>query len=151
MSTTQDKLAEYRARKKAEFETCMPNFSRPSRTKRENAVVALINRWIRRALNSRLFLMIKDKVSSLPVIGRPFVLKLVLWLILFGLFVELEFGMVFCILSAFVFIYFNTSTNRRRSNELSAYSVFNKNCERLDGTFTAEQFERELRHGPSST
>ena len=32
-------------------------------------------------------------------------------------------------------------------NAPSAYSVFNDNCERLDGTFTAEQFEKQMRHG----
>lgn len=27
---------------------------------------------------------------------------------------------------------------------MSAYSVFNENCERIDGTLSAEQFEREI-------
>ena len=34
----------------------------------------------------------------------------------------------------------------KKDGELSAYSVFNPNCEQLEGTFTAEQFERELLH-----
>jgi hypothetical protein len=38
----------------------------------------------------------------------------------------------------------------RDTNHLSAYSVFNRNCERIDGTFTAEQLEKELRFGPGS-
>eukprot|EP00188_Purpureofilum_apyrenoidigerum_P002745 Plantae.Rhodophyta-Purpureofilum_apyrenoidigerum.ctg28046.p1 GENE.Plantae.Rhodophyta-Purpureofilum_apyrenoidigerum.ctg28046~~Plantae.Rhodophyta-Purpureofilum_apyrenoidigerum.ctg28046.p1 ORF type:complete len:128 (-),score=4.42 Plantae.Rhodophyta-Purpureofilum_apyrenoidigerum.ctg28046:96-479(-) len=35
---------------------------------------------------------------------------------------------------------------RRGSTEKSAYSVFNKDCERLPGQLTAEQFEDEIRH-----
>ena len=33
---------------------------------------------------------------------------------------------------------------------MSAYSVFNPNCESIDGTLTAQQFEREIRHGPAA-
>ena len=39
---------------------------------------------------------------------------------------------------------------RRGPRELSAYSVFNENMERLDGTFTSEQWEKELRYGPAA-
>ena len=35
----------------------------------------------------------------------------------------------------------------RKAGEASAYSVFNENCEAIDGTLTAQQFEREIRHG----
>ena len=37
-------------------------------------------------------------------------------------------------------------TGPKRAGEISAYSVFNPNCETIEGTFTAEQFERELLH-----
>ncbi len=40
--------------------------------------------------------------------------------------------------------------SRRPRHEPSAYSVFNKDCESIDGTLTAEQFERELRYGPTN-
>ncbi|EJW88880.1 hypothetical protein WUBG_00209 [Wuchereria bancrofti] len=33
---------------------------------------------------------------------------------------------------------------KRKSGELSAYSIFNPHCERLPGTLTAEHFERDL-------
>ena len=36
---------------------------------------------------------------------------------------------------------------RRQKGELSAYSVFNENMERIDGTFTAEQFEERMIYG----
>ena len=47
-------------------------------------------------------------------------------------------------------MYRNTRTGPRQRNTLSAYSVFNPNQERIDGTFTTEQFEKELRFGAGS-
>ena len=32
----------------------------------------------------------------------------------------------------------------RKAGEASAYSVFNENCEAIDGTMTAQHFERDL-------
>lgn len=52
--------------------------------------------------------------------------------------------------SALLGIYFNTRTEPKKRNEMSAYSVFNKNCESIDGTLKAEQFEREIRYGSGS-
>lgn len=73
-------------------------------------------------------------------------LKFIMWLLLFKIFILLEFGAVFFIFSAFVFIWYNMRSGPKRKGEISAYSVFNPNCEMIDGTFTAEQFERELLH-----
>lgn len=72
-----------------------------------------------------------------------------LWVILYVIFIEFQFGTVFLIVSAIVFMYVNTRTGPRKDGEVSAYSVFNKNCESIDGTLKAEQFEREIRYGPS--
>ena len=77
-------------------------------------------------------------------------LYIILWLLLLGFFVEVEFGVVFIILSAFAFIVLSLRGSRRRIGELSAYSVFNENCEQIEGTLTAEQFEREMRYGPTA-
>lgn len=71
-------------------------------------------------------------------------LKVVMWLLLQKVFILLEFGAVFFIFSAFVFIWYNLRNEPKKKGEASAYSVFNPNCEQIDGTFTAEQFEREL-------
>ncbi|CAI9720913.1 Hypothetical predicted protein [Octopus vulgaris] len=79
-----------------------------------------------------------------------FILKIILWLILWGFFVEIGFGAVYFIASAFIFICKNTNTGSKKKTGPSAYSVFNPDCERLDGTFTAEQFEKELRYGSGS-
>ncbi len=77
-------------------------------------------------------------------------LKVILWLLLWGLFIEVEFGVVFLVASALYFMYVSLKGSRRKSWEPSAYSVFNKNFEAIEGTLTAEQFERELRFGAAS-
>ena len=74
-------------------------------------------------------------------------LKFLLWICLFAFFVQIEFGSVFFIISMLYIVYNSMTTGSRRKNELSAYSVFNRDCERLDGTLTAEQFESELKYG----
>uniref|UniRef100_A0A182JCB4 Uncharacterized protein n=1 Tax=Anopheles atroparvus TaxID=41427 RepID=A0A182JCB4_ANOAO len=65
------------------------------------------------------------------------------WATMYAIAIELRFGVVFLMLSALFGIYFNTRT-KRAPGEISAYSVFNKNCEAIDGTLKAEQFEREI-------
>ncbi|XP_007937613.1 SAYSvFN domain-containing protein 1 [Orycteropus afer afer] len=77
------------------------------------------------------------------------VLKVLLWLVLLGLFVELEFGLAYFILSLFYWMYVGTrSPEEKKAGEKSAYSVFNPGCEAIQGTLTAEQFERELQLRP---
>ncbi|KAG8546337.1 hypothetical protein GDO81_019205 [Engystomops pustulosus] len=76
-------------------------------------------------------------------------LKVLLWLALLGLFVELEFGLAYFLLSMFYWLYEGTRRpGRRKEGEKSAYSVFNPGCEAIQGTLTAEQFERELQYRP---
>lgn len=66
------------------------------------------------------------------------------WVTLYAIAIELRFGVVFLMISALVGIYFNTRTEKKTPGEISAYSVFNENCESIDGTLKAEQFEREI-------
>jgi len=75
----------------------------------------------------------------------PLSLKALVWILLWKFFISIGFGAVYFIVTGSVFMYFNTGTRARGT--LSAYSVFNPNQERLDGTFTAEQFEGQLRGG----
>ncbi|KAM4770826.1 SAYSvFN domain-containing protein 1 [Rhinophrynus dorsalis] len=78
-------------------------------------------------------------------------IKFLLWLVLLCLFIELEFGMAYFILSMFYWLYEGTRAPRaRRKGEKSAYSVFNPGCEAIQGTLTAEQFERELQYRPTA-
>lgn len=62
--------------------------------------------------------------------------------------IELKFGIVYLLFSALFFVYFNTRTGPKRRDEVSAYSVFNKNCESIKGTLTAEQLAGEMMYGP---
>ncbi|XP_042238984.1 uncharacterized protein LOC121877338 [Homarus americanus] len=73
-------------------------------------------------------------------------LKSMMWLLLFKVFILIEFGAVFFIFSAFALMWYNLRSEPKKKGEISAYSVFNPNCEAIEGTFTAEQFERELLH-----
>ncbi|XP_078090850.1 SAYSvFN domain-containing protein 1 [Mustelus asterias] len=77
------------------------------------------------------------------------ILKFLLWLVLLGLFIELEFGLVYFVLSMFYWIYVGTrDSGRKKQGEVSAYSVFNPGCKAIEGSLTAEQFERELQYRP---
>ncbi|XP_072301598.1 SAYSvFN domain-containing protein 1 [Eucyclogobius newberryi] len=76
-------------------------------------------------------------------------LKILLWLVLLGLFAELEFGLAFFIISLFYWIYEGLrSPEARQPGELSAYSVFNPDCQPLLGSLTAEQLEGEMGYRP---
>lgn len=78
------------------------------------------------------------------------VLKVMLWILLWGFFIEVGFGAIFFITSVLYFIIVSLRGSRRKPWEPSAYSVFNRNFEAIEGTLSAEQFERELRYGPLS-
>ena len=140
------RLEEFRKKKQNQLQGAPSTFTVPVTKKKQHFVSAWLEKLLQRIYKNRVFINVCSKLSTIPVIGNALILKVVLWFILFGLFVELEFGIVYVILSLFVIIYFNTSTKKRSKNKLSAYSVFNKDYERLDGTFTAEQFEKELTH-----
>ncbi|KAI4495563.1 hypothetical protein M0802_008575 [Mischocyttarus mexicanus] len=73
-----------------------------------------------------------------------------LWVVLYVIAVQIEFGAVYFVVSMLVLICLNTRSRPRKKGELSAYSVFNPNCEAIDGTLDANQFEREIRYGASS-
>ncbi|VEN63962.1 unnamed protein product [Callosobruchus maculatus] len=76
-----------------------------------------------------------------------YILCFSLWSILYVIFIKLQFGTVYLIVSCLIGMYLNTRTKPKVPGEVSAYSVFNANCESIDGTLKAEQFEREIRYG----
>jgi len=77
------------------------------------------------------------------------VIKFLLWLTLLIIFIRLEFGAIYFIISV-LYLMWSTMDSRRRRNELSAYSVFNPNFEKIQGTFSAEDYDRQLRGGGST-
>lgn len=100
-----------------------------------------------------------DQIEALPstqtsrwnaVTITEVILQVTLWFTMWAFFTHLEFGAPYFVISLIYVLYRSLRTGPKEENRLSAYSVFNPNCERLDGTFTAEQFERELRYGPAA-
>ncbi|XP_033216966.1 SAYSvFN domain-containing protein 1 [Belonocnema kinseyi] len=77
-------------------------------------------------------------------------LYFLLWATLYALALRLEFGAVYFILSSFYLIWANTRSGPKKEGEISAYSVFNPDCQSIDGTLKAEQFEREIMFGAAS-
>ncbi|XP_049306248.1 SAYSvFN domain-containing protein 1 isoform X1 [Bactrocera dorsalis] len=75
------------------------------------------------------------------------VVILLFWITVYFIAIKLQFGTVYLMISALIGIYLNTRTTPKNTNEISAYSVFNKNCKSIDGTLKAEQFELEIRCG----
>uniref|UniRef100_A0A7S2WSL2 SAYSvFN domain-containing protein n=1 Tax=Mucochytrium quahogii TaxID=96639 RepID=A0A7S2WSL2_9STRA len=53
--------------------------------------------------------------------------------------------MLFVFLTLFYLIF--TNLGERKDGSLSAYSVFNKGFKKLPGTFTAEEFDQQMRSG----
>ncbi|XP_028253391.1 SAYSvFN domain-containing protein 1 [Parambassis ranga] len=83
------------------------------------------------------------------ILSNITLLKVLLWLVLLGLFVELEFGLPFFVISLFYWLYEGLrSPAPRQPGELSAYSVFNPDCQPLLGSLTAEQLEGEMGYRP---
>ncbi|KAF2365162.1 putative domain SAYSvFN [Trinorchestia longiramus] len=71
-------------------------------------------------------------------------LKVAVWLLLWEIFIIWQFGAVYFLLSGFFFIGYNLRSGPRAHGEVSAYSVFNKDLRRIDGTVSAEQLQREM-------
>ncbi|CAK9301149.1 unnamed protein product [Gordionus sp. m RMFG-2023] len=94
-----------------------------------------------------------------------FFLKLLLWSTGFLFFVYAQFGAIYLICSILIFICLQTNTKSKSKNNiihneniqlnepnqdvnsLSAYSVFNPNCEKIQGTFSGEDIDANLRSG----
>ena len=88
--------------------------------------------------------MCDTSTPDLKIYIAKLVLKFLLWSVLFAIFLRFEFGAVYFVVSLLVIIYFNTGKRKRKSGQLSAYSVFNPNVERIHGTVTAEQLQNGI-------
>merc|ERR1719447_2443205 len=60
-----------------------------------------------------------------------FLLKMLLWVCLLMFFVTIEFGMVYVIISGLFVMIYSMNSSQKKIDEPSAYSVFNKNFERI--------------------
>ena len=74
------------------------------------------------------------------------------WAALWHLACRYEWGLVYVIVTAFLFIFtVGLGKGTRKADGFSAWSVFNTNHERLLGTTTAQQFENEImRRAPNA-
>jgi hypothetical protein len=68
-----------------------------------------------------------------------------LWVLGYKLFIKWEFGMVYLFASILIFIF--TNLGERKPWQLSAYSVFNPNFERLPGTMTVGDLQSSMGMG----
>ena len=144
----EQKLAEYRARKAREFK---------GETKRENIIEDDDEENEHASQDARIWSNVGSSNAKYQLgrIGKFFqrlygingILKVAFWFSLWMFFIKIEFGAVFFALSLIVILYYSMSYDSRGKDEMSAYSVFNKDFKRLDGTFTAEQFDKSLRKG----
>lgn len=84
------------------------------------------------------------QLSSLNIISLSSAVKLLLWFMAWRAFVYVDFGSFFVVITGIALIFLNLG--ERKDGELSAYSVFNRGQQRMMGTLTADQFEREIMH-----
>ncbi|KAK5616516.1 hypothetical protein CRENBAI_009404 [Crenichthys baileyi] len=163
----EQKLAEFRARRQAEkgMKKCEPADSLPRQQREGDPVQSDSSQqpeepennqtansssqsrdcrdWLLDSTVGRLF------ATRQPVLSNIMLLKVLLWLVLLGLFVELEFGLPFFVISLFYWLYEGLrSPEPKKPGELSAYSVFNPDCQPLLGSLTAEQLEGEMGYRP---
>lgn len=66
------------------------------------------------------------------------------WVIGYMISIWMKVGSIYFIFTVIIGIFLNLGVKQR--GESSAYSVFNQGYERILGTMTADQFEREIRH-----
>ncbi|XP_056436758.1 SAYSvFN domain-containing protein 1 isoform X2 [Gadus chalcogrammus] len=165
----EQKLAEFRARRKAEnaTKTVESTANQPPRTSialdtieptNEAALQAPTQANITSPYIERETIQVEDRSdwtldsaigrwigSSRLCFDNRTLFKVLLWLVLLGLFAELEFGLPFFVLSLFYWMYQGLrSPAARQPGELSAYSVFNPDCQPILGAITVEQLEGEM-------
>ena len=87
----------------------------------------------------------RDKVKL--TVSNNFYRYATVYTILQLIFIYYGFGMVFFAISILGVIVWNTTTGRRDGNTLSAYSVFNKNFQRLEGDVDPQALNQQLMRG----
>lgn len=137
-------LEKYRASKAEKYREARKSSWKPSFSL-EGTRIRKITKWF-----SPVFSLNSDQTNEEMFSWFILFLKLLFWILLWGFFIQIEFGTVFFFVSMFYWVYASMQADSRKAWEPSAYSVFNENCEAIDGTLNAEQFERELKFGAGS-
>ena len=70
--------------------------------------------------------------------------KWIIWISLYYLFIQIEFGVIYFLLTCFYLIFSNLSSDSpQKEKKPSAYSVFNKGVS-IPGTFSTESLEKSF-------
>ena len=146
-----DKLAEYRRKKAKQFEkTKLITSSFGSGSSSSSSYLnylpfyPLICKILNYLASTPSAQYIAHKWRKVPLLGRVNVLCWVLWALGYLIALEIEFGIVYLTSSMIGLIFLNLGT--KKEGEISAYSVFNPGCRRLDGTFSSDDFEKNVLH-----
>ncbi|KAI7800023.1 SAYSvFN domain-containing protein 1 [Triplophysa rosa] len=150
------KLAEYRSRKKAQKDPADRDMQPEMTVKDHNecSTESSVTPQLKPTTCSQTTHTEADGLASGSgaghwLLSRLTLLKVLLWLVLLGLFSELGFGFPFFLISLFYWLYEGfRSPKARQPGEMSAYSVFNPDCQPILGTLTAEQLEGEMGYRP---
>ena len=71
--------------------------------------------------------------------------KFSVWIVLYYFAIQIEFGVVYFVLSCFVFIFASMSNESEKSGDrVSAYSVFNKGGQEILGNFSTKELEKSF-------
>lgn len=81
----------------------------------------------------------EKEFNPLDIVTTKNIIIVVVWGLIYKLFVYFEFGLVYFFMTIIALIFYNLG--ERKPWELSAYSIFNPNCERIPGTFTASSIQ----------
>ncbi|XP_034945164.1 uncharacterized protein Saysd1 [Chelonus insularis] len=131
----------------------------------KNSIQGRLHAWKEQSYSLLSYREDKDEIESIGseesidispqkhprVIKILYFLYFLLWITLYIIALQLEFGAIYFIITALIFIWKNTRTSPKKKGEISAYSVFNPNCEPIQGSINLEQLEREMGYGVATS
>lgn len=83
----------------------------------------------------------KSALASLKGLGVKAYCILAVWAALYWVAVQVEFGVVYFVVSLLLLVYTSMGSSDGKEEKTSAYSVFNKHGKQLPGTFTTQSLE----------
>lgn len=87
----------------------------------------------------------KKPFNPLDIVTMKNIGILLIWLIIYKIFLYLGFGLVYFFITIILLIF--TNLEDKKIGSLSAYSVFNPNCERIPGTLSLDAFNMGIPRG----
>ena len=87
----------------------------------------------------------KKPFNPLDIVTMKNIGILLIWLIIYKIFLYFGFGLVYFFITIILLIF--TNLEDKKIGSLSAYSVFNPNCERIPGTLSLDAFNMGIPRG----